>query len=408
MTQEPQPELELGAYGTPEMETRQDSPATTPSEIRDALLDESVRLSDVQLLALVLGMGTTRHGKGRVKKTWGTFELASDLLNEAGGRLEHLVSSVRRADFDFGHYGLGKTLGSRLLAAMELAHRWRHGFVRKGSLKGRRDREIELNQRVLERDDELTKRELMAVVWNRFQTGQEEALAMLAAYPKVEEGVRALATISLRRVRCDGAWAYSWSGFRNGEAACRLLAAVELARRHRARAGFEQGSLKPGSFGLRSRYLIKLLDPESPVDRPRRLRLLERARANPRMVADFARLDRMASDAGTGDHQQAIKLHAMLEALRTEHTWTHPAEVLGEPVPYRALLSVAGAEIDREASPSPRILKVQELLETAELAATRKPVGELTRALLDLEISELGLEKALGEARRLFQSGTAA
>ncbi len=57
-----------------------------------------------------------------------------------------------------------------------------------------------------------------------------------------------------------GTWLCSESLF-NFESTCRVLAAIELARRHRARAGFERRALKPGSFGLSSPYLIKLLDP---------------------------------------------------------------------------------------------------------------------------------------------------
>ena len=137
------------------MTVRDDPAARTPTEIRTALFDESVRLTDAQLLVLVLSIGASRHGKGRTRKTWTALELANDLLAAAGGRLEHLIASARRADFDRGHFGLGETLGSRLQAAMELAHRWRRGFERGGDLSVRSEG-VDLIQSVLERDGGLT------------------------------------------------------------------------------------------------------------------------------------------------------------------------------------------------------------------------------------------------------------
>ncbi len=106
--------------------------ATTPTQIRNLFFDDPAQVTDAQLLALLLGTGTTRSAKGLVRKTWTAIELAGDLLVTAGGRLEHLVAGARRADFDRRHFGLGEVLGSRLVAAMELAHRWRRGDQSRG------------------------------------------------------------------------------------------------------------------------------------------------------------------------------------------------------------------------------------------------------------------------------------
>ena len=209
------------------METISSHPAKTPTQIQDVLLKAPESITDTQLLVLVLGRGTTRHGKGQVRKTGAIFELASALLAEAGGRLEHLVAAARRADFDRRHFGLGKTLGSRLIATLELAHRWR---------------------------------------------------------------------------------------------------------------------------------------------------------------------------------EQAIKLHLMFEALCENREWAHPAQVLGEPVAYRGLLSIAETRIERVARPPDRTLQVNELLKAAELAATRAPATEFAETLLDLGISDCGLEDAIQEVRRLFET----
>ncbi len=381
------------------MTARPDHAATTPTEIREALFDETVRVTDAQLLVLVLGMGTTRHGKGQVKKTWSAIGLANDLLATAGGRLEHLVASARRFDFDFQRFGLGKTLGSRLVAAMELAHRWRSGFQRGGSPDIRSSQDDDLAQRIWQRQVPLTEGELVAVLLTRSWVWQSKAGTFLAPYPKLEDMMENLTPSVFEARRDAGTWPCSDSDF---ESTCRVLATIELARRHRARLGLERPVLKPGSFGLSSPYLLKLLNPDSPLDRPMRQSLLVNVRSNPRMAADFAKLDRLAIDAGTADYQQAIKHHVMFEALCTNREWTHPAEVLGEPVPYRALLSIAEARIDRADGRPARSLGVKDLLQAAELAASRPPLIAFVSALVELGVSESGLERTFDEARRRY------
>ncbi|MCP4054631.1 MAG: hypothetical protein GY739_16555, partial [Mesoflavibacter sp.] len=372
------------------MKPKSDQPAVTPSQVKEALFDDAARVSDAQLLVLVLGTGTVRQGNRRVKKIWSAFELASDLLDEAGGRLEHLVVSARRHDFDLGHFGLGKYLGVRLLAAMELAHRWRRGFKRGGNPEIALD--IDLTCRVFERE-RLTEGELAAVLLSRNRPGQEQAVAVLKAYPDPEVMMESLTPQAVRTTDRE-IWR-QWFEYAHGwDSVLRLLAAIELARRHRARAGIERYILKPGSLGLNSRYLIKILDPGSPLDLPCRRRLLEQARSLSNLNGELAKLDQLASDAGTGSFEAAIKLQVMFDALLENGEWAHPAEVLGDPVPYAALLSIAEARIDRVARPPARILKVKELLEAAELAAARESVTDFVAALLRIGISQPGLERS--------------
>ncbi len=168
------------------------SGAATPFPIRDVLFDDPTRVTDAQLLVLLLGTGTTRRGKGQVKKIWSAIELAKDLLAESGGRLEHLVASARRADFDLRHFGLGRILGSRLLAAMELAHRWRRGFKRGGKSAIRTSDNDDLARRILKRKARLTEGELVAVLLAQSWVWQRKVGSLLAAYRSPGDMMKAL------------------------------------------------------------------------------------------------------------------------------------------------------------------------------------------------------------------------
>lgn len=122
------------------------------------------------------------------------------------------------------------------------------------------------------------------------------------------------------------------------------------------------------------------------------------------MAEDLKRLDRLADDAGTDDVFLAIRHHAMFEALSEKSDWVDPAEVVGEPVPFAALLKIAETRIGCSTESPARLLKVRELLEVAELAAARGPLIPFVAALEELAISESGLERAFEEARRRFTS----
>ncbi len=381
------------------MATR-DKQATRPQQIRDVFLKNPAVVTDVELLVLILGTGTTRHGRGRTKKTWTAVELATDLISGAGGPLEHLVADVRRPDFDLHRFGLGENLGSRLIAAMELAHRWRRGFRRGRGSRVRHD--VDLVQQVLERDRRLTEGELLAVLLCRYPRGQMKLGAALPGYGGPQRLIELLISKVLKTdgdresalyAVCSGLDIYA-------DGRCRLLAVAELARRHRARAPAEPLTLKPGIFGLQSRYLLKLLDPDSPLEPDRRVRLFEQARSNPRMSADIAILDRLAKEALTDSHEQAVRLHFQFAALLNRRGWAHPAEVLGEPVPFAALLSIAEATLARQGATATRLLEIKELLEAAEQAAASGPVAAFVRALQKTGISEAGVRRALEEAGR--------
>ncbi len=96
----------------------------------------------------------------------------------------------------------------------------------------------------------------------------------------------------------------------------------------------------------------------------------------------------------------------MFQALRQRQGWTHPEEIVGVPVPYRTLLSIARAAIRRAAEPPARLLEVQELLETAERAAAVRPVAAFVDALRGLSLSQSGADWALAEARGGYLAGT--
>ncbi len=390
-------------YRLPAMPTR-DNQAATPHQVRDAFFANPAAVTDVQLLVLLLGMGTTRHGRGQTKKTWTAIGLATDLMNSAGGRLEHLVANARRADFDPHRFGLGQILGSRLIAAMELADRWRRGFHRGGNARVRLEPDVELAQEVLERKNRVTEGELVAALLGRYPRCHKETGSLIEAYGGPQGLLESLISRVVKISDDRKAALYAvLSGFDiYADAGCRLLAAAELARRHRTRAANQRFALKPGTLGVKSRYLIKLLDPGSPLDRARRKSLLEQARSNPSMTADFARLDRLKTEARADEYEQAIQLQMQFEALCENRGWMHPAEMLAEPVPYAALVSIAEARIARPGRAPARIVEVKGLLEAAEQADVDEPVEAFVGALLDLEISESGAEKALEAARRRY------
>ncbi len=377
-----------------------DNQATRPQQVRHVFFKTPAAVTDVQLLVLILGTGTTRHGRGQEKKTWTAVELATDLIKGAGGRLEHLVASVRRPNFDLHRFGLGKKLGSRLIAAMELAHRWRRNPRRWRGGRVRHD--VDLVRQVLERESRLTEGELLAIVSSRYPRGQKEFGAALKAFGGPQRLIELLISKVLGSDGNREAALYAvFSGFDTyADGRCRLLAVAELARRHRSRAPAECLVLKPGTLGLRSRYLFKLLDPDSPLEPDRRVSLLEQARSNPRMSADFAILDRLAKEALTDSHEHAIRLHFQFAALLNRRGWAHPAEVLGEPLPFAALMSIAEATLARHGGTAARLVEVKELLEAAEQAAASGPVTAFLKELGETGISESGVRKALEEAKR--------
>ncbi len=105
----------------------------SPQEIRDLLCQDPAAVSVTQLIALVLGKGSRGRGKGQGPQSWSSVELAAELLAEAGGRLSNLVQATCANALDWRPFGVGKNIGARLIAAMELAERWRMGFGMTGA-----------------------------------------------------------------------------------------------------------------------------------------------------------------------------------------------------------------------------------------------------------------------------------
>ena len=125
-------------------------------------------------------------------------------------------------------------------------------------------------------------------------------------------------------------------------------------------------------------------------------------RAKPELAEEIAEFDRLTSEAQTNDYHKAIELHVMFEVLRRSRKWTHPGEVLGDPVPYPALLSIAEAWIKRGDKPASRFRRIKQLLETAEGAATREPIKAFVAVLLALGLSESGAAGAFKEASQRY------
>ena len=228
----------------------------------------------------------------------------------------------------------------------------------------------------------------------------------MAAYASPRQLVETLTPDAFEPAEIEGYHhvRHSTSGVRLDYAeCCRLLSAVELARRHRKRFKAERSAAKQAALGVHSPELLSLLDPECPLDAESRSSRFAALRAKPELAEELAEFDRLTSEAQTKDYHKAIELHVMFEALRRSRKWTHPREVLGDPVPYPALLSIAEARIKRGDKPTGRLRQIRQLLETAEGAVTREPIKAFVAVLLDLELSESGAARAFKEASQRYR-----
>ncbi len=96
----------------------------------------------------------------------------------------------------------------------------------------------------------------------------------------------------------------------------------------------------------------------------------------------------------------------MLRSLERREGWKHPAEIVGEPVLYGALLRMTRARIHRGVEESARLEEVRDLLEQAERDAVAGPVASFVEVLRGLRLAESGAEEALEAARRgYWESG---
>ncbi|MCP3957439.1 MAG: hypothetical protein GY719_06270 [bacterium] len=378
---------------------------TSPKAIREALFADPSQVTDPQLLALFLGKGTTSRRRGEPKRTWTTIQLAEGLLKEAGGRLAHLVLSVHGNTIDLKKFGLGTTLGSRLIAAMELAHRWRRGFHRGGNTRIRSGFGPEILEKLFERKVRGTEGELVAIVLGDHWRDHDKTNRLLAAYASPRKLFQSLTPDAFEVAPADSSSQvrHRASGVELEYSACsRLLTAVEMARRHRQRAKAERSGANLAALGLSSPDLSSLVDPESPLDEALRRSLIEVLRSRPGRAEEVAVLDRLAAEAQTESYEKAVELHRMFEALRRSRKWNHPREVLGEPVAYPALLSIAEARIARGDKPVGRMRNVKKLLEKAEREASSGAIEAFVEALLEQGLSEAGADRAFSEARQRY------
>ena len=387
-------------------QTKPERPTESPQEIRELVCKDVTAVSDTQLIALVLATGTRVPGtrastSGGGKSSWSSMELASNLLAEAGGQLSDLVRETCANAIDWRLYGIGKNIGARLIAAMELAERWRVGA---GSAVSSAQASLEarpLSLAVFERQRTPSAVELVALVLGVRLPDIEIAERVVTVFGSLRGLIATLAFDAFESFHRKGHiyLRLPSTGLVIEHAdLCRLVAAVEVARRHRGQTVVM--TTEPDSLGLTSANLEKLLDPATPLDAELRQSLVEELRSHPELAADFVKLDRLATDSGTGNYQRAAEIHRMFHALSSRQGWRHPAEIVGEPVPYRALLSLTQATIDRATEPSARILEIQALLQHAERDAAAQPVATFVDALRGLKLSESGAARAFDDAQR--------
>ena len=374
----------------------------TPQAIRDLIRADVTEAQDAHLLAILLITDSRVQRVGLPRKSRTCVELAEAVLEVIGGGWDHLVDQALDDAMDLPSFGISLAMGARLLAGVELSRRWRRGFrdsdkggIRSGAPK-------ELQKRLYERRGKLSATELVAVILGGAEPDEDTAKGLMEAIG----GPRQLVDLTLD----------DFESFRQGSAlhlrlsdvtidfrcACRLIAAIELARRYRARKGPELPALKAGMFGLESPLLAELLDPVSRAPSELREATLEMLRSHPKMASDFAKLRRLARDAGTSDFQQAIQLSLMFELLRERPSSTHPTEVLGEQVPYEALLAIARARIERSPKRPVRLLKIEELLERASRQLPEDAIDSFAEALARRKLPEAVADLAIEEARRRY------
>ncbi len=388
------------------------APPKTPQEVRDLMRLNVSLVKDQHLLAILLAKGSMGRSRGRTRKSRTSIELAEALLELADGKMVNLVERVHADGVDLSSFGIGISMGARLITGMELAHRWRRGFTDGGSDNIREETAAELRQRIFQRRGKPSETELIAVILGATDPDKETARGLVAAFGSPRQLVTSLTLDAFASFRKDAALYLRFSSADvevevEFISICRLVAAVELSRRYRARRGPELPPLKVGAFGLKSPVLIELLSPTSSVAPELRAATIDVLRSHPEMASDFRKLDGLARDAGTSDDQQAIALALTFELLRKQSAWTHPSEVLGEKIPYDTLLAIAQARIERASKPPTRILKIQELLEKASQELPAEPIESFAEALARRNLSRAVAERAIEKARsRYFEKVT--
>ncbi len=376
----------------------------TVAEIRDIVFVDPSRVTDPQLVALLLGRGTRGKKADGSAKSWSAVEIGEELCGQAGGRLSDLVAAIREDGIYLKDYGIGQKLGARLIAAMELAFRWRRGFRKGGNAEIRSDIDADLLKLIFERREELSEGELLVLVLERFGRG-EETKRLLEYCGSPRALVESLEYDSFTEMRKDTRLRMTIPEtdleLRPGQLGW-LFAGLELMRRYRLQAKVEGRELSKSASGLSMGDLVKLLDAERHLDRPLRESLIELLRSHPDLERDFGTLKSLAAEAGVDSYEEAVEVHQMFEELLRRRKWSDPAEVVGPQVPFSKLLGVAEAKIAAASQQPKRVMKVREFLLAAQRTAIEPPVGAFVDALLELEITDEGAREAIDEAKRLY------
>ncbi len=376
----------------------------TPQQIRDLLRTDPNQVEDRDLLALIVARGAAFRRPGQ-RKSRGTIGLASDIYTLVGGQLDDFVERMQSGQIDLTLFGIGESIGARLIASADLAQRWRHDFQdgEDGSIQT--DDMAVLRKTVFLRKGTPTEAELIAVLLGQSFPDDKSTVKLLEEFGSPRNVMASLSPDGLVSFRENNRPYIRLPQTRAGiefNSLCRLVAAVELARRYRFRTGPTSATLVPGMFGLQSVQLVQLLDPASSFDQDFRAGMIDMLRSHPELAQDFTKLDQLASDAQTTSYHRAIELALMFEELCQGKSWSHPAEVLGESVPYGALLAIAEARIARASQPPERLLKIKGLLEQAEQEAAAPPIASFVEALVGLRLSRSAAEGAIDEVRRRY------
>ena len=380
------------------------APPTTPQEVRDLMRTDLSLATDAHLVAMILAKGCHVRRGARAAQQTGCVELGEVVLEVMGGDWPRLVEHVAAETVDLYAFSFSLPMGARLMASVEVSLRARRGFrgcagraIRGGAAKA-------LLKNIQERRGKPTVAELVAVILGN-------------AEPKEQQAAKLLEILDDRRRLIDMTFA-DFESFRirsrmhlrligtdveiDLDSACRLLAAIELARRYRLERGPKLPALAPGTFGLKSPLLAELLDPESEAPAALRAATLDALRSHPEMASDFAKLDRLAKDAGTEDLPQAVRLGLMFELLRQDTEGRRPAEILGESAPFDALLALAETRIERAPSPPKRMMEIKQRLARSARQLPGKPIDRFAEALAELELPPAIADEAFEEARRRY------
>lgn len=378
------------------------TPSTAPADVRGLLFDDPSRVTDAQLVALLLGKGSGRRRRGQPALTWTCLELGEAIYRDAGGELSGLVHALRRDAIDWRDFGIGEKLGARLIAAAELAHRWRRGLRRGGDASIRSD--VDVQRAVFEHHKGVSEGELLTLLLERYGRG-EDTVRLLECCTSPQALIDSLEFDSFTKTKVGSVsrMTIADTGLELTTAQLGwLFSGLELARRYRAQATLEQRQISAGASGLSALDLVTLLDTERRLDRPLRETLIGILRTHPEVARDFEDLDRLAAEAGVESHDEAVEAHRMFEELLRREGWSDPAEVVGPGVPFTRLLTIAEAKIGGGAGPPERLREVHELLLAAQREATAEPVASFVEVLLELGITDEGADAAFEEARRRY------